>query len=47
MNLGESNIVEDLKSGTVFPDEIYGWSTKTILALLLVLLLAKIKMGGD
>jgi hypothetical protein len=34
---------EQLKSGNLLPDELYGYSTKTILAILLVLLVLKLK----
>ena len=46
MNFGNDDFIQKLKSGSLLPDEIYGWSTKTVLAVLLGLLLAKIRMSG-
>jgi len=40
---GESDIMNQLQTGSLFPDEMFGWSTKTILAVLLALLLLKVK----
>lgn len=37
------NILNELKSGTLLPDQIMGWSTKSVLALLLVLLTIKVR----
>lgn len=38
--------IAELKSGEAFPDQLYGWNTKTILAALLVLMVLKIRYGG-
>jgi hypothetical protein len=35
--------LEKLQSGELLPDQIFGWSTKTVLAILLGLLLFKVK----
>jgi len=40
---GEAGIVEQLQTGALFPDEMFGWSTKTILVILLGLCLLKLK----
>jgi len=40
---GEAGIVEQLQTGELFPDEMFGWSTKTILVVLLGLCLMKLK----
>jgi hypothetical protein len=40
---GDAGIVEQLQSGELLPDEMFGWSTKTILVILLALLLFKVK----
>ena len=38
--------IESLKTGEVFPDQLYGWSTKTVLAALLLLMILKSRYGG-
>ena len=40
---GETDIVGKLQAGDFFPDQLFGWSTKTILAALLLLMLFKVK----
>ncbi len=40
---GDAGLVSQLQSGDIIPDELFGWSTKTILAALLLLLLFKVK----
>ena len=40
---GEAGIVAQLQTGEMFPDEMFGWSTKTILAVLLALTVLKLK----
>ena len=37
------NFIDQLKGGNMLPDELFGWSTKTILAALLALLIFKLK----
>lgn len=44
--LGEG-IVEQIQSGSLLPDELMGWSTKSILALLLVAMIVKNKMRSQ
>lgn len=39
----QAGIVEQLQSGEIIPDDIYGWSTKTVLVALLLLMLFKVK----
>ena len=39
------DLISKLKSGSVLPDQLFGWSTKTVLAGLLALLIVKLKMG--
>jgi hypothetical protein len=41
--LGQVDVMAQLQSGSFLPDELMGWSTKTILAGLAVLLLLKLK----
>ena len=43
LGLGDSDIMTRLQSGELFPNELFGWSTKTVLAALVVLLLLKVK----
>lgn len=40
---GDAGIVAQLQSGELLPDEMFGWSTKTILVILLALMLFKVK----
>jgi hypothetical protein len=40
---GEAGFVENLQSGDMIPDQLFGWSTKTVLAILLGLMLFKVK----
>jgi len=42
-SLGQVDIMEQLQSGDFLPNNLMGWSTKTILAGLVVLLLLKLK----
>lgn len=42
-NLGDAGIMDQLKSGEIIPDQIFGYSSKTVLALLLLLVLFKVK----
>lgn len=37
------DIMEQLKTGEAFPDVLFGWSSKTILAGLLALMVLKLK----
>jgi hypothetical protein len=44
MEIGQDNsagIIEQLKTGELFPDQIAGFSTKSILVILLVLMIVK------
>ena len=40
---GFGDIVSQLKTGSLFPDEYMGWSTKTILIALLVAMVLRVK----
>ena len=40
---GDQDLVGQLKSGEIIPDQMFGWSTKTVLAALLLLMLFKLK----
>jgi len=42
----DGGLVEQLKAGTLFPDMVFGWSTKTILAVLLGLCVLKAKASA-
>jgi len=42
----KGDLVGTLKSGEILPDQLFGWSTKTILAGLLGLMIVKMKMSG-
>lgn len=42
--LGEG-FMEKIQSGNILPDELFGWSTKSILALLLIAMVVKLKKG--
>lgn len=41
--LGQADILAQVQSGDFLPNEFYGWSTKTLLAGLVILLLIKVK----
>lgn len=43
LGLGQVDVMAQLQSGSFLPDDFMGWSTKTILAGLAVLLLLKLK----
>lgn len=40
---GDAGIISQLQSGELLPDEMFGWSTKTILVILLAFMLLKVK----
>jgi hypothetical protein len=40
---GQASLVEQLQTGELFPDQIAGFSTKTVLVLIVLLLLLKLK----
>lgn len=40
---GDAGIVDQLQTGELIPDQLFGWSTKTILAGLLALTVLKLK----
>jgi hypothetical protein len=42
--LGDGEILDQLQSGELIPDQLFGWSIKTILAGLLVLAVLKLKL---
>jgi len=41
----KEDLIGKLKTGDMLPDQLFGWSTKTILAGLLALLVLKLKIG--
>lgn len=43
LGLGDGDLMVQIQSGSLLPDELMGWSTKTILAALTLLLLLKVK----
>lgn len=45
-DFGADDFFEKIKSGDMLPDEVYGWSIKSILTILLVLLVLKLKAKG-
>jgi len=45
-DFGQAGIMEQLQSGELFPDQIAGFSTKTVLAVVVALLLFKLKKGA-
>jgi len=42
-DFGEGDLFTQLQTGALFPDEIMGWNLKTIFAILLVLMILKVK----
>ena len=42
-SFGQADIMAQLQSGEFLPNDFYGWSTKTILAALAIMLLLKLK----